>query len=499
MSQATSTWKSQPGYVWSLIGSAVGFANILSFSAQVYKNGGGAFLIPYMMAILILGVPMLFLEGIIGYKWKLPIVGAYGQKWGSVGKIAGWLSVIACLTIGAFYIVLTGYSAAYTYFAAANQIPADSKSFFVDSFLKTTSSLTEFGGISWPILIATLVVALMSWFVLVREVKDGIERICSWFMPMLAVIMMIFALTVCFLPGGMEGWIYYLKPDFSKLANPSLWRDIFGQLFFSLSLGLGIIVGYSRYTKQETNIAQAMIWVAIGDFFVSFISGAAIFGCLAHISYTQNIPFDAIMTTDSTFEIGFVLFPQILKAFGPVLSPIIGTIFFFCIFIAGMTGVFSIIESIVGNVEIEFGLTRVKAVSIVMVILMGMATFFCMGNASHVIDALAPMVLGTNMLLAGILLVLAFVYHQPGRLEDRMWSPREEKSFMIFSLRYFVPALLTMILFANLWQEAHHLDGAVAIRWSWLLMATGFSTLIVRYTSRLTRKVRASAAMASSV
>ncbi len=218
------------------------------------------------MALLVLGVPMLFLEGMIGYKWKLPLVGAYGNQLGRVGKAIGWLAVIACSTIGAFYIVLTGYAAAYTYFAAADLIPADSKGFFLHTFLKSTPSLGEFGHLSWSILFATLVVAFISWMVLVRKVKDGIERICSWFMPLLAMMMAIFAITVCFLPGGMQGWVYYLKPDFSRLADASLWRDVFGQLFFSLSLGLGIIVGYSRYSKKETNIAQAMIWVAIGDF-----------------------------------------------------------------------------------------------------------------------------------------------------------------------------------------------------------------------------------------
>jgi neurotransmitter:Na+ symporter, NSS family len=497
MSHATSTWKSQGGYIWSLIGSAVGFANILSFSAQVYKNGGGAFLIPYMMALLILGVPMLFLEGMIGYKWKLPLVGAYGKKWGEVGKAIGWLSVIACLTIGAFYIVLTGYSAAYTYFAATDQIPVDSKTFFVESFLKTTSSITNFGVISWPIFLASVVVALVSWFILAREVKNGIERICSWFMPILAMIMTIFAIAVCFLPGGLDGWIYYLKPDFSKLANAGLWRDIFGQLFFSLSLGLGIIVGYSRYTKQETNIGQAMIWVAIGDFTVSFISGAAIFGCLAHISYTQNIPFEAILTTDSTFEIGFILFPQILKTFGPFFSPIIGTIFFFSIFIAGLTGVISIIESIVGNFEIEFRVGRIKAVSIIVTALIALSALFCMGNASHLIDALAPMVLGTNMLIAGILLILAFVYTPSAHPQDCISCIKQEKNFMVFSLRYFAPVILTIILIANLWHESQHLDLAVAIRWSWLIVAIGISTIVV-FCSRRVRKLQAHVAILSS-
>lgn len=483
MSQESSTWRSQSGYVWSLIGSAVGFANLLSFSAQVYKNGGGAFLIPYMMALLALGVPMLILEGLIGKKWKMPLVGAYGQRWGKIGKTLGWLSVFACLTIGSFYIVLTGYSAAYTYFAATNQIPEDTKTFFIEQFLQTTSSISEFGQLSIPIFLATLAVATIAWFVLIRQVKDGIERICSSFMPIMAVIMLVFAITVCFLPGGMDGWIYYLKPDFSKLLDAGLWRDVFGQLFFSLSLGLGIVVGYSRYTKQETDIPQAMFWVAIGDFTVSFISGFAIFGCLAHISYTQQIPFDAILNTDSTFEIGFILFPEILKHFGPVLSPIIGTIFFFCVFIAGITGVFSIIESISGNVEVEYKMSRFKSVSIVIAVMASIATLFCMGNASYLIDALAPMTLGTNMLIGGLALVLVFV-HSRSQTQDLLWQPEEERTWIVFCLKTIAPAVLTVILAANLWQEGQSFDMAKMIRWSWLALALSFSYLIVRSTDR---------------
>src|SRR5262245_30333371 len=107
-----TTWKSQAGFTWSLIGSAVGFANILSFSAQAYKNGGGAYLIPYFIALFILGIPLLILEGAIGYRMKTALVTAYNKAWGRAGKTLGWLAVIACLSIGGFYIVLTGYSVA---------------------------------------------------------------------------------------------------------------------------------------------------------------------------------------------------------------------------------------------------------------------------------------------------------------------------------------------------------------------------------------------------
>lgn len=483
-----TTWKTQSGYVWSLIGSAVGFANILSFSAQVYKNGGGAFLIPYCMALFMLGIPLLLLEGMIGFRGKAPVVTAYGNVCGNIGRTLGWLSIIACLTIGGFYIVLTGYSVAYTYFSATQAIPEDSKTFFLQTFLQVTPSLSDFGKLSIPIFIATFTVVAVTWFVLVRNVRDGIEKVCTIFMPLLAVIMTLFAIAVCFLPGGINGWVYYLKPNFAKLFDPSLWRDVFGQLFFSLSLGLGIIVGYSRHTGRTTNVARAMLYVALGDFAVSFISGAAIFGCLAHISYVQNIPFDSILTSDSTFEIGFILFPKILKAFGPFLSQIIGTVFFFCVFIAGITGVFSIVESISGNVEVEFNTSRKTAVTATLMALFALGTLFCMGNASHLIDALAPMVLGTNMLIAGLALIIVFQYYCPNLKEDPLWKTGNRLSFYGVCLRYVAPIVLAIILVGNLSQEVESFDVAKGIRWAWLIIAVGVAHTLARQKKLVTHE-----------
>lgn len=474
------TWKSQSGYIWSLIGSAVGFANILSFSAQVYKNGGGAFLIPYIIAIFILGIPMLILEGLIGYKWKLPIVSAYHKVLGKKGKVLGWLSVIACLTIGAFYIVLTAYSAAYTYFSATKQIPMDSKSFFLNEFLKSTESIHDFGMISWPVIIATILMCIVTYLVMVRNIRDGVEKICTVFMPLLAIIMTFFAITTLFLPGGTDAFKYYLTPDFSKLAEPTLWRDVFGQLFFSLSLGLGIIVGYSRHTDQSTNVAKAMFWVTLGDFAVSFISGLAIFGCLAHISFVQQVPFDKILTSDSSFEIGFILFPKILQSFGEHAAQIIGTIFFFCIFIAGITGVFSIAESIVGNVESEFSLSRKKAVTMTMSLVMIAAMLFCFGNASHIIDALVPMVLGINMLFGGLALIFTFQYACPDLKQDAIWFNGIRPTFFAFCLRYIGPVLLGIILLSNLWFELQATNISFAIRWIWFAVALVGALILAR-------------------
>ena len=142
-----------------------------------------------------------------------------------------------------------------------------------------------------------------------------------------------------------------------------------------------------------------MIRVALADFAISFISGLIIFGCIGYISVEKSLDFHQIAKASSIFDIGYVIFPVILQTFGPFLSQIIGSIFFFSIFIAGITGVFSIVESIVGNIRVEFSMPRTKAVAIAMGLITVMTLPFCMGNSVYIMDALSPMVLGNNMLI----------------------------------------------------------------------------------------------------
>jgi NSS family neurotransmitter:Na+ symporter len=225
----------------------------------------------------------------------------------------------------------------------------------------------------------------------------------------------------------------------------------------------------------------------LGDFAVSFISGAAIFGCLAHISYMQQIPFDSILTTDSTFEIGFIVFPQLFKFFGPVLGQGIGVVFFFCLFIAGITGVFSIVESIAGNVEVEFQLSRKKAVTFSIVAMTGIATLFCMGNASHLINALVPMVMGTNMLIGGLALIIVFQYACREIKNDSAWLQGKRLNFYGFCLRTIAPALLAIILIGNLMQEFQSFDLDKGIRWTWFVLALCAACALTMYSKKHSR------------
>lgn len=462
------TFKKESGFIFAMVGSAIGFANILSFSAQCYKNGGGAFLIPFLIAILIIGLPMLFLEGIVGKKYGLPIASAYGQVLPSGFKILGWFAALTCLTIGAFYSVLTSWSVVYSYLAATSSIPADTASFFVQTFLKDSGSLTVLNGVAWPIFVATVGVALFTWWVMSRDINKGVEKACGFFMPLLFALFGLFTMAVIFLPGAFDGFYYYLKPDFSKLLEVRLWRDVFGHVFFSFSLGIGIVVGYSRHSAPGTNIKKAMIWVALGDVIFSFIAGFAIFGCVGFMSHKTGIPFHEIVKSDSTFQMGFIIFPQILQTFSPWIQPIVGSLFFFCVFIAGITGVFSIVESVSGNVEVEFGLSRKRAMSITVVVMMMMSTFFCMGNGVHILGALQPMVLGYAFLIGGMAQIYAFMMVDKNLKHDAIWQNGKKTSLAFYMAKYVGFAFLALSLVGSLYEEAiEPWSIAHAVRWTW--------------------------------
>lgn len=466
------TWKSQSGYIWSLIGSAVGFGNILGFSAKAYFHGGGAFLIPFSIALIVLGIPLLFLEGIVGQQYNMPLVSAAGKAMGKIGKFWGWLSIIAVTTIGGYYVLLTGWTVAYSYFSASDMIPHDSAAFLKEFFLKDSGSITTFSGFSIPMLICTLLVGIFSWWVVSRNIQSGIEKLCSIFLPMLTIMVFAFAIIVSFMPGAWVGFKYYLIPDFSKLWNARLWLESFGHVFFSLSLGIGIITGYSRHADKKIDIKKSMVLVAIADTLISIIAGFAIFGCVGYMSHVSGIAFADIVKSESSFEMGFVVFPTILKTFGSIFYRIVGPLFFFCVFIAGVTGVFSIIEAIAGNIEVEFKHTRKKAVTIASLIMLSLAVFFCMGNGQHIIGALEPMVTGFNMLIGGIAEIIIFMFCSNFIKNNAIWFSGKNRSWSFYLLRYFDVALLGIIFLVSLYQEIISGFGIEAcIRWGWLIFA----------------------------
>jgi NSS family neurotransmitter:Na+ symporter len=232
---------------------------------------------------------------------------------------------------------------------------------------------------------------------------------------------------------------------------------------------------------------RAMAWVAIGDVAISIIAGFAIFGCVGYMSQKTGIPFHEIVKSDSTFEMGFIIFPQILSNFASWLQPVVGALFFFSVFIAGITGVFSIVESVSGNVEVEFNLTRAQATIIAVVVMFLLSIFFCMGNGTRLLGALTPMVMGYTFLVGGIAQIVAFMFLDKSLAHDPVFVNREGKTGLLFYVaKYFGLAFLLMSFIGALYEEWHEpLGAAHVVRWGWLFGTLFLAIVLSRYGGRV--------------
>lgn len=467
-------WHSNVGYIWAMIGSAVGFGPILSFSARCYFNGGGAFLIPLGVAVIVLGLPLLVLEGVIGQHFQLPLVTAYGKVAGKWGKFFGWLAVLGVLSIGSYYCVITAWTIAYMFYAGMDMIPTDTTTFFANYFLQDSGSLTTIGTISKPIVISIIAISICTWFVMVQNIKKGVEKFCSIFLPLLFILLVGLLLFISSLPGAWNGFAQFLTPEFSQLYKPEIWLAAFGHVFFSLSIALAIIVGYSRYTDKNVNIAQSMLWVVIAEIFSSIIAGLVIFGGIGYMAHVQQVPFTDVISS-SLFGLGFIVFPKVIVLFPYIVRIIVGTVFFFCVFIAGITGLFSIVEAVAGNCEVEFGWNRRKAISIITGTIFCMALLYSGGNGTYIIDALDAMVAGFNVVFSGLIEIITFMYFAPAILAHSVWFSRNtsRRAFRYYTLKYIAPIVLCIILASSLITEFSSPFTLVhAIRWGWLIVAT---------------------------
>jgi NSS family neurotransmitter:Na+ symporter len=473
MNSQENKWQSNVGYIWALIGSAVGFGPILSFSSRCYFNGGGAFLIPLAVAVVILGFPLLVLEGVIGQQLQLPLVSAYGHTIGRFGRFLGWMAVFGVLSIGSYYCVITAWTIAYIFYAGMDMIPADTAVFFTQSFLGDSGSLTVIKSISLPMIVSIMCISLCTWVVTVQSIRKGIEKFCSIFLPILFVLLVGFLLFICFLPGSWDGFAYFLTPQFSQLLNPDIWLAAFGHVFFSFSLALAIIVGYSRYTDKNINIAQSMLWVVAAEVCSSIIAGLVIFGGIGYMAHVQQVPFENVITS-SLFGLGFIVFPKVITMFPLILRIILGLIFFFCLFIAGITGLFSIVEAAAGNFEVELSWTRYKAVTVTTIMIFFMALLYVGGNGTYIIDALDVMVSGFNVIIAGLAEIIVFMYFSPTIIKHAVWfSPSGKRSFTFYALKYIAPVVLLLVLISSLIVEfTSSFDLAHSIRWAWFIIAS---------------------------
>ena len=261
MSDNRENWSARSGFIIAAIGSAVGLGNIWRFPYVAYENGGGAFLVPYLVAIFAAGLPLLYLDYAVGHKFRKAPPTAYKKLMNA--ESLGWWQVMVTLIIGIYYASVLSWAGSYMFYSVGQQWGADTQAFFFSSYLQNGEGLT-LGFV--PTLFAGLVVVwAVVMFILYGGVRRGVELANKIFMPLLVILFTILVIQAVRLPGATDGLNAFFTPNWGAMANYKVWLAAFGHIFFSLSVGFGIMLTYASYLKKKTNLTGSGVVVALAN------------------------------------------------------------------------------------------------------------------------------------------------------------------------------------------------------------------------------------------
>ncbi|MCF6435692.1 MULTISPECIES: sodium-dependent transporter [Pseudoalteromonas] len=460
MSANREHFSSRLGFILAAAGSAVGIGNLVGFPVSATKNGGGAFLLVYALFVAFICLPVMMAEMAMGRKAQKDPYGAYKALSGGDKRwsIAGGLSVLTPFMIAVFYMVITVWIFGYLAQTALGNLDALANPSHFGQFINQTS-------VFWYMLLVGVIVNL----ILVGGVKQGIEKAAKFLMPTLFVLLIGLVAYVLTLDNAMAGVRYYIVPDFSKM-NASVLNGALSQAFFSLSLGMGILMTYASYISKKDDIVGGAKMVAITDSLVAFIAGLMVLPAIFSFNPATNT--DEL--SESSVSMIFEFLPKILLALqtdiGYVGASIVAFIFFLLVFFAAITSLVSIVEVPTSALMEEKGVSR-KMALLILAVSTGLLTVLCTmsfgmvegltkfvsygGSDKSMFDLVYDVFYDTILPLNGLMVCLFVIYRwKKANLSAELAQGCESytgslvEKYVNFSLSTFIPVVL-VVIFAN--------------------------------------------------
>ena len=464
MAEARGQFSSKLGFILAAAGSAVGLGNIVAFPVMASKNGGAAFLIIYLLFIAFICYPVMLAEISMGRHTNRNPVGAFSDlSAGHPGwRLAGILAILTPFMIAVFYTVITVWLVVYVKEIAFGRL----------DLLSDESTFGEV--VARPSLFGYLLALLgLIFTILLGGVKGGIERLARILMPTLAVMLVALTLFVLTLDNAVAGIRYYLVPDFSRM-DLSVINGALSQAFFSLSLGMGILITYGSYFSQQDSISQSTRMVAVADTSIAFFAGLLILPAI--FAFDPNTNTDDLST--SSVGLIFSFLPQIFlsmqSAVGYFGASVVAISFFSLVFFAALTSLVSIIEIPISCWIDELKLTRRKAVLLQAVLLsifsipaimsLGISDYFTNftsygGVTKSFFDLVSDVFYETILPLVGFTVCIFCVYRwrltglssELSKGDPDYVGSRLEK-YINFSLGTFIPFVLLLVFISTVFQ-----------------------------------------------
>lgn len=438
-------WNSNFGFLMAMIGSAVGLGNIWRFPYVLYSNGLGTFMIPYVVAILLLGFSFLLVEYSVGFKFKtsfLRVLEIINKKL----KPISWFVCIIIFFIVCYYTVIVGWDLIYVILSFFKGWGSNPDSFLVNNVLHSTDSFSGILTIVPAVFVSSLVVWFLVWFISHRGINEGVANFSKFAVPTLFVLAILIVLFSLSLNGASYGYTKMFTPDWNALGNLDIWLAAFGQIIFSLSLGMAIVLTYASYLPENTNLVKNAIIVMCSNSGFEVFNAVGVFSILGFMTISTGVPFDSLITEGT--GLAFVAYPQVFNVMGTA-SYVIGPLFFACIFIAGLTSAIAIMEPIADSLNSALNIPRKKAINIIAIVGFFVMVLFTTGAGSSILTVFDRFLNNFALIFAIIIECITFGWLY--KIDDLIEVLNRNTLFKIRSWWKYIIKYLLPILLAVLW------------------------------------------------
>jgi NSS family neurotransmitter:Na+ symporter len=340
-------------FIIAAIGSAVGLGNIWRFPGEAYENGGGAFLVPYLVALLTAGIPILFLDYAIGHRYRGSAPTSF-RRLRRPTEALGWFQVMVSFVISIYYTAVVAWSLSFFVYSFDLSWGEDTEAFFIGEYLQTGDPGLSFEFVP-SVLIPLLGVWIVALIVLGAGVVKGIQRANVIFIPLLVASFGILVVRALFLDGAVDGLNAFFTPDWSALSDPNVWIAAYAQIFFSLSIAFGIMITYASYRRRRSNLTSPGLVVAFSNSSFEILAGIGVFSTLGFLAARQGVGVGDLEGLTGPI-LSFVTFPAIISEMPG--GPVFGALFFGSLTMAGFTSLISILQVVSAGFQEKFGLSR---------------------------------------------------------------------------------------------------------------------------------------------
>ena len=445
-------WGSNLAFILAMIGSAVGLGNIWRYPYVLYSNGGGAFYIPYLVAIFVLAIPFIILEYGVGYNYKSSFTKAI-IKMNPKLELFGWILPVVVFMMTIYYSTIIGWDGIYLVLSFFKGWGANPGPFLTTTLLQSTDFISGHLNFVPYVAISMLVGWFLIWFISHRHLDKGLGRMCTIFVPLLFIIMIVIVVFSMTLPGASIGLAELFEPDLELLGNFNIWMAAFGQIFFSLSLGMGAGFTYASYTKKDIDLVTSGLYVVFANCAFENFAALRVFSILGYMSLQSGMPVSDLVSQGTSLI--FVVYPHVFNVLGGI-GFVLGPLFFFTVFVAGITSMLSSFEVLSISIQNKFGLTRKRATTILCIVGALVSMVFATSAGEYLLG-ISDVFVNNIVLVFSVLVecvLFAWVFKAErlvGFLNSKSRSLKIGRWWLVL-VKYVIPALLSVIWIGGLFE-----------------------------------------------